>query len=264
MVDMVAKPASETLVAVSLGSSRSRCWWVLVPARLAKKVFSCTSVRLPLVWLTPSASSSRPLSSSIRALRSASGTWNGLTSYADTHSTSAYTGSSASSTRSGVSGRDTCAVATARSTRAAADPAVSEMPAAKPHTPSCTTRTDRPRVWSSLLDSRSRSRKLRCDTSARTTRTSAWLQRRSPARDSAASASARSGSAAKVSSILLTSGTLVVTTDRASIRTSGTIRAVRQGGRCPTRVTTMSNGSGRAARSAVLGSASLTPESLRP
>ena len=80
MVDMVAKPASETLIAVRLGISRIRCCWVRVPARLAKKVFSCTSVRLALVWLTPSASSSRPLSSSIRALRSASGTSNGFCS----------------------------------------------------------------------------------------------------------------------------------------------------------------------------------------
>ena len=142
---MVANPASVTEIAVNRGSCRIRCWVVVVPARLAKNLFSCTRSRLALVWLTPSASSSRPISSSIRALRSASGTSNGLTSYAETHSALACTGSSASSTRFGVSGRDTFAVATARSAKAAAASAVRLMPAAKPQTPSCTTRTDRPR-----------------------------------------------------------------------------------------------------------------------
>ena len=46
--------------------------------------------------------------------------------------------------RAGVSGRDTRAVATARSASRAAAAVVRVMPAAKPQTPSCTTRTDSP------------------------------------------------------------------------------------------------------------------------
>ena len=46
-----------------------------------------------------------------------------------------------------MSGRDTRAVATARSASRAAESGVSAMSAAKPHTPSCTTRTDSPSTW---------------------------------------------------------------------------------------------------------------------
>ena len=160
-VRIVAKPWSPTLTAVSWGWVRTRSWVVVVPARLAKNLFSWIQCSIAEVWLTPAAASRAPDRSSIRPCRSASSTSNGSCSYDDTHVASAWTGSSASSTRCGVSGLETFAVATARSASRAAVSVVSPVPEAKPHTPSCTTRTASPSVAWSLLDSRLRSRNVR-------------------------------------------------------------------------------------------------------
>ena len=172
-VRIVAKPCSPTLTAVSWGWIRTRSWVVVVPARLAKNLFSWTQCSSAEVWLTPGAASSAADRSSIRPCRSASSTANGSTSYADTHVASRCTGSSASSTRCGVSGLETRAVATARSASGRRSSVVRPMPEAKPQTPSWTTRTASPTVVWSVLDSRLASRNVRTPSRIRSTRRSA-------------------------------------------------------------------------------------------
>ena len=90
VVRMVAKPWSPTLTAVSWAWIRTRCWVVVVPARLAKYLFSCTYARSAVGVADPAARPAAPRSArSIRPTLSASSTSNGLTSYADTQVASA-------------------------------------------------------------------------------------------------------------------------------------------------------------------------------
>jgi hypothetical protein len=202
-IDSNAPVSRSTATAVTVASTRTRRWVSADPARSAKNLSSRTPWKPASTWSTDPWSSSRWLHPASSATFSASGTSNGSTSYAERQLRSPAGGSAARTTGRDVTGLQTRATSTARSASSAAASGVSATPAAKPHVPSCTTRTEIPVSRSSLVASVRPSRRWIRWSRIRSARKSACSAPSWRARRSAESAIARRGSAANVRSVIV-------------------------------------------------------------